>query len=323
MSWDAAAPEQAGRATDLHAQATILVVDDSRATRRILRRGLEEAGYGVAEAGNGQEALSICRELTPDLVLLDVDMPVLDGPATLVAMRADPALKDVPVLFLTARTSASDLAAGLTLGAQDYLRKPCDAVELVARVATALRRSEQEAALRDQARRLDDLSATDPLTGLGNRRRLDLRRQELVDSQGGEASVGVLLADVDHFKVVNDTYGHGVGDTVLQIVAARLRTILHNAGTLVRWGGEEFLAVVAGAADDPSEGAMGALAEQMRHAVGDSALAAGTKEPLRVTISVGGAVGRLADLDGLIRAADLGLYAAKQAGRNRVELRGL
>ena len=126
--------ESAPRAPDRVAMPTVLVVDDSVAIRRILGRALEGSGYRVEEAANGREALELCHADAPDLVLLDVDMPVLDGLSTLRAMKDDARLRAIPVLFLTARTGGDDVAAGLALGAQDYLRKPCDPVELRARV---------------------------------------------------------------------------------------------------------------------------------------------------------------------------------------------
>ena len=141
----------------------------------------------------------------PDLVLLDVDMPVMDGPTALAAMKADVGLADIPVLFLTARTGGADVAAGLQLGANDYLRKPSDPAELAARVGVALRQSAQEKALRGMAREADRLSTIDALTGLGNRRQLELAIDELRGTIGGAAPIGVIIADIDHFKQVNDT----------------------------------------------------------------------------------------------------------------------
>ena len=196
-------------------------------------------------------------------MLLDVDMPVMDGPTALAAMKADADLADIPVLFLTARTSGTDVAAGLQLGASDYLRKPIDPAELAARVGVALRQSAQEKTLRGMAREADRLSTMDALTGLGNRRQLELATDELRATLGGAAPVGLIIADIDHFKQVNDTEGHLVGDAVLRIVAARLRTTLGDQHQLVRWGGEEFVALAAGLDD----AAVADLAERLRAAI--------------------------------------------------------
>lgn len=306
------APDRRG--PDRVATATVLVVDDSTAIRRILQRALQNAGYRVTEAADGQAALAQCRADPPDLVLLDVDMPVMDGPTALAAMKADVALADIPVLFLTARISGTDVAAGLQLGASDYLRKPIDPDELAARVAVALRQSAQERTLRGMAREADRLSTLDALTGLGNRRQFELVTDELRATVGGAAPVGVIIADIDHFKQVNDTEGHLIGDAVLRIVAQRLRTTVGEQHQLVRWGGEEFVALAAGLDD----AAIAALAERLRTAICDSPFAIGDGRTLAVSVSLGCVSGRLDALDDVLQAADEALYEAKRGGRNRV-----
>jgi two-component system cell cycle response regulator len=305
------------RGPDRVATATVLVVDDSTAIRRILQRALENAGYRVTEAADGQVALAQCRADPPDLVLLDVDMPVMDGPTALAAMKADVALADIPVLFLTARISGTDVAAGLQLGASDYLRKPIDPDELAARVAVALRQSAQERTLRGMAREADRLSTLDALTGLGNRRQFELVTDELRATTGGAAPVGVIIADIDHFKQVNDTEGHLIGDAVLRIVAQRLRATLGEQHQLVRWGGEEFVALAAGLDD----AAIAALAERLRTAICDSPFAIGDDRTLAISVSIGCVSGRLDALDDVLQAADEALYEAKRGGRNRVAAR--
>jgi two-component system cell cycle response regulator len=296
---------------------TILVVDDSTAIRRILRRALEGAGHRVVEAENGREGLEVCRTERPDLVLLDVDMPVMDGLSTLREMKMDPTLLQVPVLFLTARTGGEDLARGLDLGAHDYLRKPCDPVELQARVAGALRLAAQEQALRRRTAELDELSTTDQLTGIGNRRRLEARIAELGSVLGPSAGVGVVLLDVDHFKAVNDTEGHPVGDLVLRILAGRLGNEVRHPETLVRWGGEEFL-VVAPGLDGTG---LAELGERLRAAVGAGPFAIGDGRQLDVNVSAGCASGGLDTFEQTVRVADEALYEAKASGRNRVVTR--
>lgn len=293
---------------------TVLLVDDSRAIRRILGSTLVQAGYRVVEAGDGEEGLAVARQEVPDLILLDVDMPVLDGLSTMRVLQADAELSSIPVLFLTARTSSADAAAGLTLGARDYLRKPCAPEELLARVAGALQISRAQRALQSRTAFLDDLSTTDPLTGLGNRRRYELWAADLRQSEGARAEVAVALADLDRFKAVNDTFGHLTGDTVLSITARRIRSAVQDEDTVVRWGGEEFLLLRSGpACQDIVE-----TAQRMRAAVAQAPLAVGVDQTVPITISVGCAVGVLADLLSTIEAADQALYAAKRMGRNTV-----
>ncbi len=298
------------------AGSTVLVVDDSRAIRAILRRTLEQAGYAVCEAENGRVGIEVARDIEPDLMLLDVDMPVLDGHATLAVMSADPVLRLVPVLMLTARTGAEDVAAGLGHGARDYLRKPCEPVELIARIAGTLRQTKQESALREQQRIVDQLSSHDPLTGLGNRRLLEDARQSTLDEEGTAVPVGIAIVDLDLFKNVNDTYGHATGDAVLRFAAGRLMGAIPADALAIRWGGEEFAVVLTG------EGAAGIVesAKAVHAAISHSPFAVGAETTVPVSVSVGVAGGLLVDFDGVMKRADAALYLAKAAGRNRVEI---
>ena len=305
------------RRRDRVAVPTVLVVDDSVAIRRILGRDLREGGYRVTEAADGQQALVSCREDRPDLVLLDVDMPVMDGLSALRAMKDDPDLRTLPVLFLTARTSGADVATGLELGAQDYVRKPCTGVELRARVSTALRAKAQSDRLAQEARELDELSTTDALTGLGNRRRLKTYLAELATRVHHQQTIGVLMIDVDHFKLVNDEHGHAVGDVVLRIVAGRLGGALTANHTLARWGGEEFVVLVL----DATDAEIAEVGEQLRAAVGGSPFVVDESRHLTVTVSVGCALGQLDDFDAVLESADDALYDAKHNGRDQVSMR--
>jgi two-component system cell cycle response regulator len=231
----------------------------------------------------------------------------LDGHATLIEMRADRDLQSLPVLFLTARTGGADLAAGLELGAQDYLRKPCDAAELTARVAMALRAKAQADAI---ARH----STTDVLTGLGNRRQMDETVAELTAMHDPGAAVTVIMLDVDHFKAVNDTYGHAVGDVVLKIVAGRLRGALDKGVSVARWGGEEFVVVAVGLGGAQAH----ALADHVRQAVSHTPFSTGVDQTIIVTVSAGCAIAPLSAFSAALEAADGALYEAKRAGRNCV-----
>ena len=292
---------------------TILVVDDSTAVRRFICRDLAAAGYRVVEAADGYAALDACRSDRPDLVLLDIDMPVMDGHATLREMRADADLYSVPVLFLTTRTGGSDVTSSVMVGAHDYLRMPCEPNELIARVDTTLRTKAREDALARQVPEVNELSTIDMLTGLGNRRRMETRILEVAATHGPDAVATIVKVGIDAFKSINDKFGHAVGDMVLRIVAGRLRGAVVDERILVcRWGGDEFLAVGVGL--DPTEAY--ALPEQIRHAIAVTPFAIGAEQAIPVTVSAGCATGTLAVYAAVLEAANEALYEATRAGRN-------
>jgi two-component system cell cycle response regulator len=295
--------------------ARVLVVDDSALARAVVVRHLAREGYEVLEAGSGEEALEVCELDPPDVVLLDVEMPGIGGHETLRRIVAHPVLGDMPVLFLTGLTDPADLAEGLRLGAHDYVRKPFEAVELQARVRTAVRTSALQEALRERNADLERLASSDGLTGLSNRRFLEEQAARAVSRlkrHGG--SMGVVILDVDAFKAVNDTFGHAAGDQVLVTVARRLGAAVRTEDLLGRWGGEEFVVL---AADTQGEG-VARLAERLRAAVAATPVPVGDREHV-VTISAGWAAGHGGvPFAALVRAADDALYAAKAEGRDRV-----
>ena len=226
--------------------------DSSAAVSYTHLRQLETDGHTVVEAVNGAEAIDACREYRPDVILLDVEMPVLDGHATLERLKADPMLKDIPVVFLTGRVDTADVVNGLRLGAHDYLRKPFEANELMARVSAALRTKWLQDELRTRNAELDRVSRIDMLTNIYNRRHLDEHLRSVISAaRRHDRTIGVLLVDIDHFKDVNDEHGHLAGDAVLREVAARLQAAMRTEDALGRWGGEEFLAVLT---DTPPQG---------------------------------------------------------------------
>jgi diguanylate cyclase (GGDEF)-like protein len=293
---------------------TILVADDSMVVRAVLRRQLETDGHTVVEAVNGAEAIDACREYHPDVILLDVEMPVLDGHATLERLKADPQLKDIPVVFLTGRVDTADVVNGLRLGAHDYLRKPFEANELMARVSAALRTKWLQDELRTRNAELDRVSRIDMLTNIYNRRHLDEHLRSVISAaRRHDRSVGVLIVDIDHFKDVNDEHGHLAGDAVLREVAARLQQAMRTEDALGRWGGEEFLAVLT---DTPPDGVR-VMAERLRQVIAAAPFTLDDGSQIRVTVSVGHTNGT-EDAEVLVHRADDALYVAKAEGRNRV-----
>ena len=294
--------------------ATILVADDSRVVRALLRQHLELRGFRVAEAVDGGEAVRLSRVVWPDVILLDIMMPVLDGYATLQALRADPEMRDVPVVFLTARSSTDDVVEGLRLGAHDYLGKPFEPSELIARVNAALRVKQLQDELRQRNRELDRVTRTDALTGLFNRRHLEERLAEMVSAARRSGHpVGVLMLDLDRFKSINDTAGHAVGDTVLCAVADRLRAEVRREDVAGRWGGEEFVVLFDPSRVDHAE----LVAERICRRVADEPIVIEPGRTVGVTVSIGCAVG-LGHGEELLHRADAALYQAKAQGRDRV-----
>lgn len=293
----------------------VLLVEDSAAIRALVRRMLVAGGHTVVEAARGADALAACREQQPDVVLLDVEMPEMSGWDVLAAMKADPALSDVPVVFLTGRSDTADMVDGLRLGAHDYLRKPCEPTELLARVQAAARVKRLQDELRQRNQELDLISRTDVLTGLRNRRHVEEYLARLVSLARRHAEpIAVLIVDIDHFKSVNDRHGHDAGDAVLREVAGRMLDSVRLEDMIGRWGGEEFLVVL------PNTAAQGAaeLAERLRQVVADEPCQVPDGGAVSVTISLGCAASVIDDAATLVRSADAALYEAKESGRDRV-----
>jgi two-component system cell cycle response regulator len=294
--------------------ASILVAEDSLVIRAVLRRHLENEGYSVVEASDGQAAIDRCHEAAPDAILLDIEMPGLNGHQVLAYLKSDDGLQDIPVVFLTGRTGTDDIVAGLRSGAHDYLKKPFETAELIARVGAAVRTKRLQDKLREQSAEFDRMSRTDALTGLYNRRHLQERLRQACSAalRRGHA-VGVVMVDIDHFKWVNDSEGHQGGDDVLREVTRRMQGEVRDEDVIGRWGGEEFLVILP----ETEPGGAGVLAERVRKAIADEPFDRGDHQ-LAVTISAGCAAEPIGDTDDLIKRADAALYQAKAAGRNQV-----
>jgi two-component system cell cycle response regulator len=243
-------------------------------------------------------------------------MPELDGWAVVAQLKADPATADVAVVFLSGRSGTADAVHALELGAQDFVRKPPQPAELLARVGAAMRTKQSHDALRLRADKLDVQGRTDALTGVRNRRHAEQHLAAAVRASSEERDLAVLLIDIDRFKAVNDVLGHAAGDQVIREVADRLRSTVRADDLVARWGGEEFLVVSRSSGTDTGH----ALGERLRRAVGSPPLrpAAGV-DPL--TVSIGGVSGRCGEAvtpEELLAEADRNLYRAKEAGRDRV-----
>jgi two-component system cell cycle response regulator len=294
--------------------ATILIADDSLVVRAVVRSDLEEEGYLVIEAGDGPAAVALCRQHRPDVVLLDVEMPGLDGHQVLKQLKADVELAKIPVVFLTGRTSTDDIVAGLRGGAHDYLKKPFESAELLARVGSAVHVKQLQDQLWERNAELDRTSRTDALTGLYNRWHLDeTLAREGITARRHHDPLSIVLFDIDHFKFVNDTYGHPAGDLVLVEFARRLGDELRSGDIAGRWGGEEFLLIL------PRTDLAGAVqvADRIRIATAAAPITV-AGQMITVTVSGGCATGATGENAELIHLADTLLYQAKMAGRNQI-----
>jgi two-component system, cell cycle response regulator len=289
----------------------VLVGDNSPVVREVLRWHLESHAYKVVEAADGLETIALAQRTKPSVILLSVELPTLDGHQTLARLKADTDLRDTPVVFITAHTDTEDVVEGLRLGAHDYLRKPFEPAEVIARVSAAVRVRELQDDLRQRNAELDRISRSDPLTGLANRRHLDERLAAYASSaERHHHHFSVAIVDIDNFKGVNDTFGHSAGDAVLCEVARRLAASARIEDVVGRWGGEEFIVILPHCDLD---GAV-VVSERIRQAVSVTPIRFDDGVAIPVTVSIGCTGG--AD-QRLIERADAALYAAKKAGRNR------
>jgi diguanylate cyclase (GGDEF)-like protein len=298
----------------------ILLAEDDGLLRTVTERTLARSGHTVVAVDNGLEAWEVLqRDDAPRIAVLDWLMPGLDGTEICRRLRNRTAASYTYVILVTAKSETEDIVAGLDAGADDYIVKPLHPDELSARLRAGCRIVELERQLLEAKERIREQATLDSLTEVLNRGAVEDRlRHELRRAARERGTVGIVLADIDHFKSINDTHGHAAGDTVLKETAHRMRQSCRSYDWVGRYGGEEFLLI----APNCSVVETMALAERVRHTLGSTPVAT-LGADIAFTASLGVAVyeaPQLPDADTLVRAADEALYRAKRAGRNRVEV---
>lgn len=290
----------------------ILVIDDSVLIHRLLGARLRELNVEMLYAVDGQQGLQLARTVDPDLVLLEIHVPGMNGFDVCRSLKADPKTHDIPVIIITAADKSVDKVLAFDLGAVDYIVKPFDPTELRARVRAALNTK----ALMDM---LTSQAQIDGLTGLHNRRYFDNRlAEELAAASRHATAVGLLLLDIDNFKHINDEYGHPKGDQIARRFASILRSACRVYDVPCRYGGDEF-AMILPRATRRETGEIGHRLVELIH--GDVELRA--LVPTRITASLGAAsaeAGEIVTPDQLLTRADEALYISKQSGRDRFTL---
>lgn len=308
----------------------VLLVDDDRAMRMFLEKMLKDSGHHVAVASNGIEALQMLAKERPQLILTDWVMPDMDGIALCRELRKKPENRSIYIIVMTSYESVEILVDAFEAGANDYIYKPITPKMFHARLKAAQRvvqLQEENAFDREQLlnysrelaaanARLQQQALTDELTGLPNRRyAMERLEQEWALTQRGTRTLSCLMVDVDHFKSINDRFGHQKGDDALKLIANTLRHAARTQDVVCRYGGEEFLVICP---DTNSEAAY-QCAERLRLSVADQIMKLHDGSELKVTISIGLARNNeaITTLQAILSRADKNLYAAKAAGRNR------
>jgi two-component system chemotaxis response regulator CheY len=296
----------------------VLIAEDNATQRILLRAMLKRTNHEILEAVDGQEAWDILQHSVIQLVITDWMMPRMDGTELIHLIRATDFGRYIYVLLLTAKNERNDIVTGLHTGADDYLVKPVDTDELLARVGVGERVLMLETRLRTARDQFQVQAMHDHLTGLLNRQALYERvNTELSRMQRTAQSISVLLLDIDYFKRINDQYGHSVGDQALQLVARILNEEKRHHDMAARWGGEEFALVL------PEMSIHEALivAERIRMSIYHTSLTVPSGHTIALQVSIGvtsASVEEQVGLDELLNQADAALYYAKQTGRNRV-----
>ncbi|MBI5640743.1 MAG: diguanylate cyclase [Nitrospirae bacterium] len=304
-------------------KARVLLVEDDPLQADVTKEILQNNGYDVLWAQDGVSAIKTVKTERPDIVLLDVILPGLDGYEVCRWLKMEESTKGIPVIMLTVKKELSDKISGLQIGADDYLPKPYNELELNARIYASLRTKALQDELRMKNRQLEELlgkvehmAITDALTGLYNRRRFhDVLTKEFERARRYATPFSLVMLDVDHFKKVNDTYGHHVGDVVLKEVANIIPQSIREVDTAARYGGEEFMIILP---NTEKERAVH-VAERMRESIAVNTFQ-GVGCPVTVSIGLCGLPDDILDNeDRLLLCADFAMYRAKQNGRNRVE----
>lgn len=299
--------------------AKVLIIDDSRLIAHVAKTILSKRGHEIIVAEDGLTGLETAKSEQPDIILLDLIMPIMDGYQVCQGLKEERSTKEIPVIMLTSKAEPTDKVKGLEMGALDYVTKPFDEGELVARVNTQLRLKELREALEEKNQQLQELANRDGLTQLFNHRYFhEQLSKDFLRARRYHESLSCVLLDIDYFKRFNDTHGHQTGDVVLRTLGLLIQDSIRDSDFAARYGGEEF-ALVLYHSDEP--GALD-VAQRLRQAVEQCEVRRGDKV-LHVTISVGVATfpnKAIHDSKTLIECADKALYRAKDSGRNRVEV---
>ncbi|MCK5436415.1 MAG: diguanylate cyclase, partial [Desulfobulbaceae bacterium] len=297
--------------------ATILVIDDSKLMAHVAKGILNRCDHEVLLASDGESGIDIALSRKPDLILLDLIMPGIDGYQVCERIKSNKSTAEIPIIIVTSKAGPADKVRGLEIGASDYIGKPFDEGELVARVNTHLRIKELYENLQVKNRQLQELANKDGLTGLYNHRFFqDAVHRDFQKAVRYHENISCVMFDIDHFKNFNDTYGHQTGDMVLRTLGNVIARIMRDTDLSARYGGEEF-ALLLYHTDHKDVHVFG---ERLRAAIEEKEF---KKDDLvlRVTISVGVATyphDEISDASKLIECADKALYRAKESGRNRV-----
>lgn len=289
----------------------ILVVDDNKLNLRLLQDILEDEKYKVYTTDSGFSVLEMAHNLKPDVILLDIMMPGMDGYDVCRLLKSDEEVMDIPVIMVTAKTEGNDLKIAFEMGAADYIKKPFDELEIIARIHSVLRTKQSQDILKDKASR-------DGLTGIYNHALLiQLFEKEIKKQAISGDDVSFVMLDIDHFKKINDSYGHTIGDAVLKELSMILSTSIRDSDYVGRYGGEEFSIILTKMNNDNTY----EWCEMLRKKIQNHKFYAGDLL-IQVTVSMGFYCKSAKDTIGsydMIKTSDEALYKAKQNGRNKVE----
>ena len=308
----------------------ILLVDDVPKNLSLLGNMLRTENYDIAVATSGQQAIKIAKATTPDLILLDIMMPEMDGYEVCRRLKNDKETADSRIIFLTARNEAEDIVKGFKIGAVDYITKPFSGTELIIRVKTHLELKQNKDELlvvynelkikndklENAYDKLKEISQTDMLTKLSNRRAMiEKLNHEVSRFNRTKKPFSVIISDIDDFKRINDNFGHECGDAVLVSISSVLKKNMRNIDAVARWGGEEFLMMLP---DTKSAGAK-IVAEKLRASIeADRVEYDGQKHQITMTFGIAEFNDKDYDINYYIRQADEALYKGKEQGKNQV-----
>jgi len=290
----------------------VFVVDDNKKNIRLLQEILEDNSFEVYPFESGLSVVDKAKEIKPDIILLDIMMPEMDGFVVCQNLKREPETKDIPVIMVTAKAEGADVKKALENGAFDYIKKPIDEVETLARIQAALHFKEEQDQLKERAMK-------DSMTGLYNHALLvDLSKKEYVKAERSGVPLSFAMLDIDFFKAVNDIYGHKAGDSVLQEIAGILAQTMRQSDIVGRYGGEEFGLILPNTTGEQAY----QLCERLRSAIAEYPFYVDTQKTINLTVSIGVCArsAEQTDYKQMLGKADQMLYEGKHKGRNRVEI---